>query len=125
MNRDRVAKRIAEGEVPPERAVLRREGDGYSRRLQFLMQRIGVIAAEPQSNAPAQLSCSRFQIHERLSDREGSRLAVEDHRFRGLLQHRQAQPLAIEGSGSLKVFGLDADEIGTDQSGHGCLLGME
>ncbi len=53
MGCNRVAKRVAEREVTAKRPVFRREDDCRPVLDKMVMQRVGVIAAEPNSDALA------------------------------------------------------------------------
>ena len=53
MGRNRVAKGVAEREVAAKRSILRREDDWRALLNKMVMQGVSVVAAEPDSDAPA------------------------------------------------------------------------
>jgi len=119
MGRNRVAKRVAKREVTAERPVFRREDDWRPVLDKMIVQRVGVIAAEPDSDALAQPVRS-LQIGQAGANGERDRPGVEHDGAGGAVRGGlQPDDLGVERPCCVEIFGLNADEIGSDQVGHG------
>jgi hypothetical protein len=89
---------------------------------EVVVQRVGVIAAEPDRDAHAKL-VPVAQVGQGHADGERDRLGIEhDGAGRTVSGHLQPDHLGIKASRSFEIFGLNANEVGSDQMGHGSFL---
>lgn len=122
MRRDRVAVRVGEAELAAEGAGGRRLDDRHAGGDEVVVERVGVVAGEPEGDAPAEVR-GRGQVHHRLPDRERDRGGLEDDGVRrtgrvDLQSHR----LGVEPRAGGEIAHLQRDEVGTDELGHGDVL---
>jgi hypothetical protein len=118
MRRDRVTERIDKGEVAAERAIFRCEHNGRPVPDEMIVQRIGIVASEPESDALTEVVVSA-ELGDRRAHGERNGSGIEDHGAgRALGCDLQPHDIGVESPCRIEIMGLNADEVGAGQMGH-------
>ena len=82
------------------------------------MQSIGVVASDPEGNAPAK-PVGGVEVHQRLSQSKRDRGGVEDHGTGWTVPCRgKPKLLDVEAGRAFQVTHLESDEVGSEKFGH-------
>src|SRR5713101_5816625 len=120
VGRNPVAIGISKDEGAPERTIVGLLDDGGSSRFHFGMQRIDLIAVDPERHTPSRMRCF-IQVDSWLAESKGDRGGVEKNHT-GSAEVRidgQAQHLRVERAGGGEVTHLHVDKIGSKKLCHG------
>ncbi len=108
--------------VRPNGPVHGRREDRGARPDQDVVQRLGVVAQQPERHAGARVRDDGVEVHpgQGLPDGEGDRRRREDDRVGRAGHPAQPEVGLVEGGGALEVADLQGDEVGAGH-GHSCL----
>ena len=111
IGRNPVSIGISKDEGAPERTIVGLLDDGGSRRFHLGMQRIDIIAVDPERHTPSRLRCF-IQVHFWLAERKRDRAGIEEDKI-GSIEARidsEAQQLRVERTRGGEVAHLQADK---------------
>src|SRR5258708_19131492 len=119
VGRNAVAIGISKDEGAPERAIVGLLDDGGSSRFHFGVQRIDLIAVDPERHTPSRMRCF-IQVDSWLAESKGDRGGVAKNHT-GSAEVRifgQAQQLCVTCARGGEVTYLQVDKIGPEKLCH-------
>src|SRR5258708_16921950 len=119
VGRNAVAIGISKDEGTPERTIVGLLDDGGSSRFHFGMQRIDLIAVDPERHTPSRMRCF-IQVDSWLAESKRDRGGVEKNHT-GSAEMRifgQAQQLSVKCARCAEVTYLQVDKIGPEKLCH-------
>src|SRR6266849_485867 len=120
ISRNAVAIGISKDEGAPERTIKGLRNDGSSSRFHSGMQRIDIIAVDPERHTPSRLRCF-IQVHFCFAESKRDRAGIEEDKI-GSVEARidsEAQQLRVERTRGGEGAHLQADKIGSEKLCHG------
>src|SRR5260370_29563274 len=112
---------ISKDEGAPEWTIKGLRNDGSSSRFHFGMQRIDMIAVDPERHTPSRLWCF-IQVHFCFAESKRDRAGIEEDKIGSVEAwiNSETQQFRVERTRGGEVAYLQADKIGSKKLCHKC-----